>query len=117
MHYRQAFQVIEGTCSSACFFAVYSGHAPIAYKHTSLCGLLLLHINQHGTLMLLTSHSPTSREYLKTKILFPIKKTTVSLEPWENHNFQTEEAILSEFQSAFNFATTSNLRCNTVILY
>lgn len=50
--YQQAFRVIEGTWSSASFFAVYLGHTPIVYQHTSLHSLLLLYINDHSSQLL-----------------------------------------------------------------
>lgn len=70
--YWQAAWVIEGIWSSACFFAVYPGYAPIAYEHTSLCGLLLLHINQHGSLMLVIPLQPEGTE--KQRFCLQLKK-------------------------------------------
>lgn len=89
------------------FFAARPGHAPVAHKHTSLRGLLLMHINQHGSLMVVTSHSPTGAEDWKIKISFAIKR---SLGSWEKHRFQPKGAVPSDFQAAFNFANISDLR-------
>lgn len=63
--------------SSARFFAVYPGHAPIAYEHTSFCGLLLLHINQRGSLMLVIPLQPEGTE--KQRFCLQLKKNRVSL--------------------------------------
>lgn len=96
------------------FFAARPGHAPVAHKRTWLRGLLLMHINQHGSLMGVTSHSPTVAEDWKIKILFAIKR---SLESWEKHRFQPKGAVLSDFQAAFNLLTsvTSEKYCDSVL--
>lgn len=65
--------MIDSAWSLAWFVAMNSGHALIAYKHTSFWGLLLLHVIQTSTTWL-SKYSPRFREYWKTKILCRVKR-------------------------------------------